>query len=98
MHSITDYNCALTLHSDDASSRIIEDAFKDETDAGKVSELPCDNVQTSDKVKDMAQHSNHPSPPSSDFEPSMDEGNPSSRIKETLTKLVGKFCYPNHVG
>ena len=98
MHSIADHNYALMLHSDDASSRIIKDAFKDETDARKVSELPCDNVQTLDNVKDMEQHSNHPSPPFSDFEPFMDKGNPSSHIKETLTKLVGKFCYPNHVG
>ncbi|KAG9309295.1 hypothetical protein JVU11DRAFT_10782 [Chiua virens] len=80
---------------DDASSRIVEEAFKDEMDGGKVLELPRNNTQTLDHVEDtehavQALHAsgNHPSPSSSEFEPSMDEGNPSNRIKESLTKLV----------
>ncbi|KAH0828949.1 hypothetical protein J3R83DRAFT_2377 [Lanmaoa asiatica] len=78
---------------DDASLRIVEDAFKDEADAEKASELPRNNVETSESVKDVehavpTMHSNRPSLPSSDFEPSMDEGDPSSRIKESFIKLV----------
>lgn len=85
MHSIAGYNHVLTLLSDNASLRIVEDAFKDKTDARRVLELPYDNVQISDNIMDTEHavqplHSNPLYMPSSNFKSSMDEGNLFCRI------------------
>ncbi|KAH0833422.1 hypothetical protein J3R83DRAFT_12535 [Lanmaoa asiatica] len=86
---------------DDASLRIVDDAFKDETDYRMVTGHPDRKLETSVNVENTniprpsSQMSDYvknprvqrPASPPSDYV-SMDEGDPSSRIKEGLTKLV----------